>query len=170
MQAVSEGKDPTLFVVVFEDSAALLGLVVALAGLALTQVTGNPAFDGIASMVIGMILGATAVWLAYETKSLLIGESASSRLTGEIRAVVGVHPLIGELNEAATLHMGPEFVLVTLSVDFVDNIDAAAIEAATSELTQSIKRLDNRIKRVFIEAQRTADHRREQTDALQDPA
>jgi cation diffusion facilitator family transporter len=83
IQAVRRGKDPSLFVVVFEDSAAMLGLVVAFIGILLGQLTGIPYFDGAASIVIGLILGGTAAWLAYETKGLLIGESANPELSTE---------------------------------------------------------------------------------------
>jgi len=79
IEAVQRGKDPTMFVVLFEDSAAMLGLLVALAGIMLSQFTGILWFDGLASVIIGIILGSTAVWLAYETKGLLIGESSGTR-------------------------------------------------------------------------------------------
>ncbi|MCU7808689.1 MAG: cation diffusion facilitator family transporter, partial [Candidatus Thiodiazotropha sp. (ex Semelilucina semeliformis)] len=77
VEAIQRAKDPSIFVVLFEDSAAMLGLMVAFAGVALTQLTGNLLFDGLASVIIGLILVGTAIWLAYETKGLLIGESAN---------------------------------------------------------------------------------------------
>ena len=85
IEAVQRGKDPTIFVVLFEDSAAMLGLMVAFFGVWLSNTTGILYFDGIASVIIGFILGGTAVWLAYETKSLLIGEAAK-RLSGAFQA------------------------------------------------------------------------------------
>jgi cation diffusion facilitator family transporter len=158
VEAVRRGKDPTMFVVLFEDSAALAGLLVAMAGIALYQLTGNPVYDGIASMVIGLILGAAAIWLAYETKSLLIGESAGRRITGSIRDVLAADARVKGINEIATLHMGPEFIVVTLSVDFVDELDAAGVESATTSLSAQIRRVDPAIKRVFLEAEGGADH------------
>ncbi len=89
VQAVRRGKDPALFVVIFEDSAALLGLLTAMAGVALSQWTDNPIFDGIASVLIGLILGGTAIWLAIETKGLLIGESANPSVVESIRGLAG---------------------------------------------------------------------------------
>ena len=77
VQAVQRGKDPTIFMVLFEDSAAVLGLLVAFLGIWLGQLTGMVYLDGIATFIIGLILGGTAIWLAYETKGLLIGESAN---------------------------------------------------------------------------------------------
>ena len=86
LEAVRRGKDPSLFVVLFEDGAAMLGLLVALVGIFLADRTGNLVYDGAASMIIGLILAATAVWLAYETQSLLIGESAAEWLVEKVNA------------------------------------------------------------------------------------
>ena len=85
LEAVRRGEDPSLFVVLFEDGAAMLGLLVALGGIALAELTGNPVFDGAASVVIGLILAGTGAWLAYETQALLIGESASAWIVDDIR-------------------------------------------------------------------------------------
>ena len=85
LEAVQRSKDPSLFVVLFEDSAAMIGLIVAFLGIALTQLTGIEQFDGIASVIIGLILAGTAIWLAYETKGLLIGESANAHVIKDIR-------------------------------------------------------------------------------------
>lgn len=86
VQAVRAGKDPARFMVLFEDSAALLGLVIAAAGIALGQATGRPDFDGAASVLIGVVLAVTAAWLAYKTKGLLIGESARAEVVADIRS------------------------------------------------------------------------------------
>ena len=168
LEAVRRGKDPTMFVVLFEDSAAMLGLVVAMAGIALYQFTGNPIYDGIASMIIGVILGATAIWLAYETKGLLIGESAGRDVVRGIRDVVKKHPHVKAINEIATLHMGPEFIVVTLSLDFVEGIGATEVEAATTALSTQIKGVDSSVKRVFVEAERSEDHSRGLAELIQD--
>ncbi len=85
IEAVKRGKDPSMFVVLFEDSAAMLGLLIALLGIWLSQVTGIAIFDGIASIMIGLILGGTAIWLAVETKGLLIGEGANRSVIAGIR-------------------------------------------------------------------------------------
>ncbi len=158
VDAVRKGKDPTLFVVVFEDSAALLGLLVAMGGIFLYQVTGNPVFDGLASMIIGLILAVTAMWLAYETKSLLIGESADPDTVDAIRRTAASHPLVKSVSEVATLHMGPDFIVVTLSVDFIDDIDVAKVEAGVTDLARRIKAIDASLRRVFVEVERSADH------------
>jgi len=164
LDAVRRGKDPTLFVVVFEDSAALLGLLVAMIGIYLYQVTGNPIFDGLASMMIGVILALTAVWLAYETKSLLIGESADIDTVLRIRQTASDHALVKTVNELATLHMGPEFVIVTMSVDFVDGIGAAEVEGGVTDLSRKIRAIDPNLRRVFVEVERGEDHWRERME------
>lgn len=153
IEAVQRGKDPSMFVVLFEDSAALLGLVVALLGVWLSQVTGNPVFDGVASVLIGLVLGGTAVWLAYETKSLLIGESASREVVEGIRRIVTTEPSINHVNEILTMHMGPDFILANISVDFRDDIPADTIEKTIASLDQKIKSRFTDVKRIFIEAE-----------------
>ena len=156
--AITKGKDPTLFVVVFEDTAALLGLLIALAGIALYQLTGNSVFDAIASISIGVVLILTAIALAAESKSLLIGESAEPKIVSAIREIlIGNERIIG-VNEVATLHMGPEFIVTTISVDFIDALGAEQVEATVTELTLQVKSIDPRIQRVFIEAERPENH------------
>ncbi len=153
IEAVQRGKDPSLFVVLFEDSAALLGLVVAFAGVLLSQLTGILYFDGIASILIGTILGTTAAWLAYETKGLLIGESANQKVRQGIREIALTYPEISHVNELLTMHMGPEFILVNISVNFIDDAIADDIENAISRLDRHIKHDYPNVKRVFVEAE-----------------
>lgn len=161
MKAIVKGKDPTLFVVVFEDSAALLGLLVALIGLVLYQLTGNPVYDALASIGIGVVLILTALILAIESKSLLIGESADPKIVADIHAILDRDERVSTVNEVATLHMGPDFIVVTVSVDFIDALSSRKVEKAVTELTRSIKAIDTHVKRVFIEAERQQDHRRQ---------
>ncbi|WP_417359774.1 cation diffusion facilitator family transporter [Gallaecimonas pentaromativorans] len=153
MEAVQRGKDPSMFMVVFEDSAALLGLFVALGGVALSQVTGNPVFDGAASIVIGLILAGTAIWLAIETKGLLIGESANKRVVDGIRRLAEKEPLVEAVHELLTMHMGPDFVLVNISVRFDSNCSAMQIEQCIARLDKAIKNQFTTVKRVFVEAE-----------------
>jgi len=152
LQAIRRSKDPTTFVVLFEDSAAMAGIIVAAAGIGLGQLTGWHWLDGAASVVIGLILAVTAWLLAVETKDLLIGESATPEVVAGIRRVVAGRPEIEAVNEVLTLHMGPEFVLVNLSLDFDDAQDAAQVEAVTAAMVADIKRDQPLVKRVFIEA------------------
>ncbi len=154
IEAINQTKDPSVLVVLFEDSAAMLGLLVALIGIGLTQLTGNVYFDGGASILIGFILIGTAIWLARETKGLLIGESAEPQIVQGIREIVQENTIIESVNEILTMHMGPDFILVTLSADFVDNASADAVEEQIAELDLQVKTRFPRVKRVFIEAEK----------------
>jgi divalent metal cation (Fe/Co/Zn/Cd) transporter len=159
VEAIQRGKDPTLFVVLFEDSAAMLGLLVAFAGVSLSQITGLAVFDGMASIVIGMILGGTAIWLAYETKGLLIGESANPQVVAGIRKIVTAAPEVLNVNEILTMHMGPDFILLNLGVEFTDEARAPDLEAAVRSIEGNIKDAYPEVKRIFIEAEdRASEH------------
>jgi cation diffusion facilitator family transporter len=153
VEAVQRAKDPTVIAVLFEDSAALLGLLVALGGLVLYQMTGNPIYDAAASIVIGLILGGTATWLAFETKGLLIGESANREVVAEIRRLAERYPEVEKVNEVLTMHMGPDYILANISVNIACNVPRSRAHAILDELDERIKKADSRVKRVFIESQ-----------------
>ena len=160
IEAVRRGKDPTIFVVLFEDSAAMVGIIVAFLGVLLSEKTGVLIFDGIASIVIGFILGGTAIWLAYETKGLLIGESADKMVREGIRDIILGFEGIDNLNELLTMHMGPDFILVNVSVDFRDDIPAGELEEMIARIDGRIKENFPTVKRVFVEAEsRRIQHR-----------
>lgn len=161
IEAIKRAKDPSIFVVLFEDTAAMLGLMIAFAGVALSQYTGILIFDSIASILIGFILVGTAIWLAYETKSLLIGESANQATIKGVRAILQANDSIDHVNEVLTMHMGPDFILANISVDF-DNVKTADdIEKVVAMIDKTIKHEFPQIKRIFIEAEK----RRKQTKA-----
>ena len=166
-EAVRGSKDPTIFTVLFEDTAAMLGLIAALVGIALADALDAPALDAVASMVIGVILAATALALAYETKGLLIGEGASPALVNGIRGIVEAEPGILRTNEVLTMHLGPEDVLLNLSIDFDDALDSAEVEAAVSRLERRIKEDFPEVGRVFVEAQSWTAHLRERRRAVE---
>lgn len=153
IEAVRKGKDPTLFMVLFEDSAAMLGLLVAFLGILLGQVTGDPHYDGYASVIIGLILGGTAIWLACETKGLLIGESANNETVRDIRNIANNQASVEHVNEVLTMHMGPEFLLVNLSVDFNNDCSADEVEKAIAAMDTAMKQAHPVIKKVFVEAE-----------------
>ena len=158
-EAVQRSKDPSVFTVLFEDTAAMLGLIVATVGLALGEILGIPEFDGIASIVIGLILAGAAMLLAYETKGLLIGEAAGQGTVEEVRRIVSEQEGIKAVNELLTLHLGANDILLTVSVDFADDMSANDVEAAISIMETRIKAARPHITRVFIEAQSIAGHK-----------
>jgi divalent metal cation (Fe/Co/Zn/Cd) transporter len=104
-------------------------------------------------VVIGLILAGTAVWLAYEIKGLLIGESARPEMVKSIKEIADSYPKIKHVNEVLTLHMGPDFILLNLSVDFADTVSVGDIEETIARLDRHIKQTYPRIKRVFVEAE-----------------
>jgi cation diffusion facilitator family transporter len=162
LSAVRRSKDPTIFTVLFEDTAAMLGLIFAFIGVACSQYFGNVMFDALASIGIGLILALTAALLAYESKGLLIGEAASAAVIEEIRAIINRNSDVLNINEILTMHFGPRDILLTLSLDFVDGIDASRVEDVISAFEAEIKTRFPQVTRVFIEAQSVQGHRASQ--------
>jgi divalent metal cation (Fe/Co/Zn/Cd) transporter len=144
--------------VLFEDTAAMLGLVVAMIGIWIAVTFDMPVFDGAASILIGVILAGTALVLALETKGLLIGEAAAPEIVDEIKALIHAQPAIVALNEIRTLHRGPNDVLLALSVDYEDEIPAGVVERTNNELEIAIKDRYPVVKRLFIEVQSAQHH------------
>ena len=151
IRAIHRGKDPSIFIVLMEDSAAIIGLVIAFLGILVSDITGNPAYDAAAAVIIGLILAGTALLLASETKSLLIGESANKEVVQGIREIACSYKEIKHVNEVLTMHMGPDFILVNISVDFVDPILATDVEVTVAGLDRAIKQAYPHVQRIFIE-------------------
>ena len=166
LEATRRSKDPALFTVLFEDTAALLGLIVALIGISLAQVLDIPELDGIASVVIGLILAATSGLLAYETKGLLVGEATDPDTVEGLRSILTSAPGIDRVNELRTLHFSPQDILVAISADFSPSLDSNAVEGQVAELERDIKNAYPGITRVFIEAQSISAHQRDLTERI----
>ncbi|MEZ4768289.1 MAG: cation diffusion facilitator family transporter [Caldilineales bacterium] len=152
IDAVRNAKDPSIAILIFENSADMIGILVAFFGILLTQVTGILYFDGLASMIIGVILIMAALWLAHETKSLLIGEGADKQIVQGIRGLVNAQSQIKSIEEITTLHMGPEYVLVNMRVRFDDTALAVDIALVTDFLEEQIRDLYPLVKRVYVKA------------------
>ncbi|MCF6321675.1 MAG: cation diffusion facilitator family transporter [Rhizobiaceae bacterium] len=167
-KAVQESKDPTLFTVLFEDTAAMLGLIAAFIGIYLSQALNMPWLDGAASIVIGIILAGTAMLLAYETKGLLIGEAADPEVVSTIESLVAQTPSVTNLNEIRTLHRGPDDILLAVSLDFDDDMRVGDVEDAIYALELKIKERYPVVKRLFIEVQKAEHHREEVKKAGKD--
>jgi len=149
-QAVHRSKDPTTFIVLFEDSAALFGLVVAAAGVTLSVVTGDPRWDGISSVVIGLALGAVAFVLARESKGLLIGERADPALARAIRAALDARAEVTGVQEVNTIHLAPDKVYVSASVDFEDHVPVGVIEQVVADVEAALRRAHPIIAALYI--------------------
>ena len=157
-KAIRYSKDPTLFTVLFEDTAAMLGLVVALTGIGLSQALNMPVLDGIASLMIGLILAVTAGFLAFESQSLLTGEGASPEVRASINNIAKNEKGIERVNEVLTMHFGPQDVLVALSLDFENGLTAANVEETVTQIERRIKANHKEVTRVFVEAQSFEGH------------
>lgn len=158
LTAVRHSKDPAVFTVLFEDTAAMLGLVIAMVSLLIAEYFGLPWMDGAASVAIGVLLACTAMFLAFETKALLIGEAASDLLRTGVEEIVDAAGSVRGINELRTMHMGPQDVLLALSLDFHDELSAGKVEESIYILEMAIKSRFPEIKRLFIEVQAEARH------------
>jgi cation diffusion facilitator family transporter len=156
IEAVLKSKDPPSFIVLLENGAAMAGIVAAAIGVALSQITGNPFFDGAASVVIGIILGLTAWVLAVESKALLIGESADEELIESIRAAVSRQPGIVGIGHILTVHSSPDQITAVMSADFDDGITAAAVEKIIADVETEVAHLWPHVKRLYIRPQQNA--------------
>ncbi len=161
LAAVRDSKDPSIFTVLLEDTAAMLGLLVAFIGIAMSQWLEIPELDGLASIVIGCILAGAAMLLAKETKGLLIGEGADPEIVAEISRVLTAHSAIDRVNEILSMHQGPNDILVNVSVEFRDGLEIGAVERHTAAIEREIKARIPGARRVFIEAQSAVDHYRD---------
>jgi cation diffusion facilitator family transporter len=149
-ESIHASKDPTTFTVLFEDAAAMLGLLAALAGVSLSHQLGNPSFDGIASIIIGLILAVVALFLIYESKGLLVGESMDASELEMLRALAKSAPGIEKVDRVVTMHFGPETVLLAMEVKFRPDLSVERAESTVDELQQKIRQRRSEIKDIFI--------------------
>jgi cation diffusion facilitator family transporter len=149
--AIRHGKDPSLFTVLFEDAAALAGLVAAFLGVFFSHLFREPVIDGAASVVIGAVLIFVALWLAYESKSLLVGEAADPELVETIRKIALADPEVTGLGTVLTKHLGPQEVLLNIEIQFKPELTAGQIHAAVHRIEDRITEPFPEVTRVFIE-------------------
>jgi cation diffusion facilitator family transporter len=152
LEATHSSKNPEHFVVLFEDTAALLGIVVAAISVFASQALQMPVLDGIGSIVIGLILTLAAFVLAYECRSLLLGESAEPEKVAAIRNLVAQDSAVDRVGMALTMYLGPEEILLNLEVDFKNDLMAGDIEASVQRLEARIREQHPDVGRIFIEA------------------
>jgi cation diffusion facilitator family transporter len=133
-RALLETKDASVLAVLVENTAAMVGLVIAFLGLALAQLTGDPRFDAVASLAVGVVLVTVAVFLAAESRALLIGESATGPLVQHARATIESDPAVESVHQVRTMHLGPDHVVMTVSVLFKpDRTDIPEVIASLKE-------------------------------------
>jgi cation diffusion facilitator family transporter len=155
LKAVQTSKDPSVYTVLFEDSAALLGLIIAFVGILAAQLLDMPELDGAASIGIAVVLGATATFLARESKGLLMGETASPEVQRRVLALVQQDPAVQQANGVLTMHMGPTEIVAALSVEFEDHVMAPEIEACVQRIETRLNKEMPEITRLFVKPQTT---------------
>jgi cation diffusion facilitator family transporter len=153
-QAVRRSKDPTTFIVLFEDSAALVGLLIAGAGVWASVHFADPRIDGVASILIGLVLAGVAVLLAREAKGLIIGEAADPALITNLRGVLDDHPAIVAVNHVRTVHTGPDSIFVAVSADFDDDLHMGDAEDLIEQLEERMKAISPAISSIYIRPER----------------
>lgn len=151
-RSIHRSKDPTMFTVLFEDSAALLGLLIAFIGVFLSNRYNYPIFDGVASVIIGLLLAVVAALLGYETKGLLIGEGADRETLDDIRRLVQADPAVEGAKRILTMYFGPDTVLLAMDLRFRKNLSGRETEESVKRIEAKIRLRHEKIKHIFIES------------------
>ena len=163
-QAIRASKDPTIFTILFEDTAALVGLFVAFLGVLSGHLWHNVYLDGVASIVIGVILCGVALLLATESKGLLIGEGADPETVASIATITNEDPAVDRVIQVLTLHFGPQEILLNLEIEFIDSLGTDELEITIERLETAIRGQHAEIKNIFIEAKSFSSRRKALTN------
>jgi cation diffusion facilitator family transporter len=166
LDAVRESKDPTTFTVLLEDSAALIGISFAAIGIFASELFDMPELDGAGSIAIGLLLAATSMFLARESKGLLIGERANPQLEAEILELAAADPAILKANGVLTVHLAPDQVVASLSAEFRDNATADDIEACVERLEKQLAEKRREVTVLFVKPQSSRRWRRGQIEEV----
>jgi cation diffusion facilitator family transporter len=158
LKAIHRSKDPTTFIVVFEDTGALLGLLIAFCGVFFSQLLRNPYIDGIASIVIGLMLGLMSVFLAYETKGLLIGEGFERETLRRLRELIAQDEAVAHINKLLTLFFGPDDVMLTVELRFRDQLTSEQVRSAVARLKDRLSSEYPEITRIYFAAESVAQN------------
>jgi cation diffusion facilitator family transporter len=146
-------KDPAVFVVVGEDTAALLGILVAAVGVFLSHYLDYPEIDGVASIVIGLILGAVAILLVYESHALVVGESAHPDLVKDVHAIAQGDPAVRRARPPLTMQLAPERVLVNMDIEFRPELSTAELIEAIDRIEATVRERHPSVERIFLEVE-----------------
>ena len=160
IKAIRRSKDPASFIVLLENGAAMAGIIAAAVGLMLSQLTGDPFYDGAASVVIGIILGITAMVLAHESKGLLIGEAADPEIVRGLRQLACDKPGIIGVGHVITVHSAPDQITAMVNVDFRNSITAGEVERIVHEIEVEAHKQWPTVKRLFVRPMQGAANER----------
>lgn len=154
---IKDSKDPAGFTVLFEDSAALFGLIVAALGVWASQHFEKPELDGVASIVIGAVLAIVALLLAREAKGLIIGEAADPELIERLRTSLQDRPEIVSVNHVRTIHTAPASIFVAISADFADDLAMGDAERLIEEMEEELKAISPSVSSVYIRPEKRSE-------------
>lgn len=163
--SIRSSKDPAVFAILLEDLAALLGLVIALAGVFFGHWLSNPYIDGAASIGIGTLLVGVAIFLIYKTKHLLVGVGVDDETLASLDRLVRAQPHVEQVRPPLTMYLGPADVVLALDVEFADALTAEEIERAISSMQDAIRAAHPEMKRIFIEAKSLSERSQTQPAA-----
>jgi cation diffusion facilitator family transporter len=149
-QAIRDSKDSPTIIVLLENAGALAGLLIAALGIALSHYTGNPVWDGIASIAIGLVLAAVAILLVVEAKGLLIGESADPELVAALRASAVSHEGVDAVYDVLTVHHAPDQIVAIISADFDDAISAGDVERIVRDIEEKVAAEWPAVTRLYV--------------------
>jgi cation diffusion facilitator family transporter len=152
-EAIRKSKDPTTYTVLVEDSVALIGLVMAFLGILAAQLLDDPRLDGVASIAIGLLLGAVAIFLARESKNLLIGEPALPEVREAILRIASADKTIRHVNGVITTQLGPDQVVASLSLEFEDHLSVDDVERTIERLEAAIQKVSPEVTTLFVKPQ-----------------
>jgi cation diffusion facilitator family transporter len=158
-EAIRGSKDPPSFMVLLEDTAALIGISIAATGIFLADRLENPAIDGVASILIGLILAAMALIIARENKELLIGERANEAISTSILELAASQPGVAHANGALTVHLAPDQIVVTLSLEFSDDLRTPELEQCVESLERRIRAKHPEVVSLFVKPQTSGSFR-----------
>ncbi len=160
LEYLRESKDPTAKTVIFEDSAALLGILIAAAGIYLTEHHTGPGdgayWDGLASIAIGLVLSVVAFVLARTSRGLLLGEAATKKSVTAIAEAIEGHPNVVKLVELLTMHLAPRQILINAHINLRDDLVTDEIEKTVEEIEASIKEAEPKVEMIFLETARAS--------------
>src|SRR3954452_11714244 len=158
-QAFKRSKNAPLFLVLFEDSAALIGLAIAFIGNLASQHFGRPELDGVAALGISLVLAITATMLARESKELLIGEPAGPRITNSVMKIAREQDGVERVNGLMTVHLAPDEIVLALSLEFADRLTTPEIEQRVAELEGKLREMHPEIVALFVKPQPREQYR-----------
>jgi cation diffusion facilitator family transporter len=159
VEKVVDSKDPTTFTVLAEDSAALVGLLIAGMGIYLSKLLDMPELDGVASILIGILLASVAYFLIRECRKLLVGEGVDPQTLREVRKIVLKDPLVESVRHPLTMYLGPDTILLTLDVQFQSDASASDVADAIDRTKNQIRKRFPKMKRIYLEAETAAEAR-----------